>query len=96
MIKHIVCFKMKEGCSAEEAKQMLLSMREHEQTALSVEVGIDGLRSPRSYDLILQVTLAGWEELNAYQTAGYHAKVVKPYMHGVVQTEKSVAIDYEI
>ena len=53
MVRHVVCFKMKEGCSAAEAKEMLLSMRGREETALSVEVGIDALRSPRSYDLIL-------------------------------------------
>ena len=58
MIRHVVCFKLKEGASAEEAKEMLLSMRGREETALSVEVGIDGLHSPRSYDLILIVTLA--------------------------------------
>ena len=26
MIRHIVCFRMKEGCSAREARQMLLSI----------------------------------------------------------------------
>ena len=57
MIRHVVCFRMKEGCSAGEAKEMLLSMRGREETALSVEVGVDALHSPRSYDLILIVTL---------------------------------------
>ena len=27
MIRHVVCFKLKEGASAEEAKKMLLSMQ---------------------------------------------------------------------
>ena len=94
MIKHVVCFKMKEGASAQEAKEMLLSMREKEPTALSVEVGIDALRSARSYDLILIVTLADFEALSCYQTQGYHAKVVKSYMHSVTDTSRSVAVDY--
>ena len=47
MIRHVVCFKLKEGASAEEAKEMLLSMRGREETARSVEVGIDGLHSAR-------------------------------------------------
>ena len=95
MIKHIVCFKMKEGGSVEEARQMLLSMRGREETALAVEVGVDALHSPRSYDLVLIVTLADFAALERYQTAGYHAKTVKPYMHTVTDTAKSVSVDFE-
>ena len=95
MIRHVVCFKLQEGASAEEAKDMLLSMRGREETALSVEVGIDGLHSPRSYDLILIVTLADMAALERYQTAGYHAHTVKPYMHSVTDTSRSVSVDYE-
>ena len=96
MIRHVVCFKLKEGASAEEAKEMLLSMRGREETALSVEVGIDELHSPRSYDLILIVTLADFDALARYQTQGYHAKTVKSYMHTVTQTERSVSVDYPV
>ncbi len=96
MIRHVVCFKLKEGAGAEEAKEMLLSMRGREETALSVEVGIDGLHSARSYDLILIVTLADFDALARYQTQGYHAKTVKPYMHTVTQTECSVSVDYPV
>lgn len=96
MIRHVVCFKLKEGASAEEAKEMLLSMRGREETALSVEVGIDGLHSARSYDLILIVTLADFDALARYQTQGYHAKTVKPYMHTVTQMERSVSVDYPV
>ena len=94
MIRHVVCFKLKEGASAQEAKEMLISMRGREDTALSVEVGIDELHSPRSYDLILIVTLADFDSLTRYQTQGYHAGIVKPYMHAVTQQERSVAVDY--
>ena len=93
MIRHVVCFRMKEGCSAEEAKKMLLSMRGREETALSVEVGVDALHSPRSYDLILIVTLEDFAALERYQTQGYHARTVRPYMHSV--TAGSVSVDYE-
>ena len=96
MIRHVVCFKLREGASAEAAKEMLLSMRGREETALSVEVGIDELHSPRSYDLILIVTLADFDALARYQTQGYHAKTVKPYMHTVTQTERSVSVDYPV
>ena len=93
MIRHVVCFKLKEGASAEEAKDMLLSMRGREETALSVEVGIDGLHSPRSYDLILIVTLADFDALARYQTQGYHAKTVKPYLQSGAQRVPPAAVD---
>ena len=96
MIRHVVCFKMKDGCSAEAAREMLLSMKGREETALDVEVGVDGLHSARSCDLILIVTLKDFAALEAYQTAGYHAHTVKPYMHTVTDTSKSVAVDYEV
>lgn len=96
MIRHIVCFKMKEGCSAQEARQMLLSMRGREKTALAVEAGVDALHSARSYDLVLIVTLADFAALERYQTQGYHAHTVKPYMHAVTDTAKSVSVDFEV
>ena len=94
MIRHVVCFKLKEGASAQEAKEMLISMRGREETALSVEVGIDELHSPRSYDLILIVTLADCEALARAQTQGSHAGVVQPYRHAVTQQERAGAVDY--
>ena len=75
---------------------MLLSMRGKEETALNVEVGIDALHSARSYDLILIVTLEDFAALERYQTAGYHAHTVKPYMHTVADTTRSVAVDYPV
>ena len=72
---------------------MLLSMRGREETALAVEAGVDTLRSPRSYDLVLIVTLADRAALERYQTAGYHAHTVKPYMHAVTDTAMSVSVD---
>lgn len=37
MIKHVVCFKLKEGIDPEEVKAMLLSMKGKEETTLDVE-----------------------------------------------------------
>ena len=59
MIRHVVCFKMKDGCSAEAAREMLLSMKGREETALDVEVGVDGLHSARRFfSLRLTVTVS--------------------------------------
>ena len=57
MIKHIVCFKLKEGESVDKAIEVLKSMEGKVPSALKIEVGKDFLHSARSYDIILQVTI---------------------------------------
>ncbi|MBE5731944.1 MAG: Dabb family protein [Clostridiales bacterium] len=94
MIKHIVCFKLKEGESVDKAVEVLKSMEGKVPSALKIEVGKDFLHTTRSYDIILQVTINSREELDVYQKDEYHCSVVKKYMHAVVQS--SVAVDYDI
>ena len=96
MIKHIVCFKLKDNSpeKKEEAKARLLSINGKVDLIRDIEAGVDFLCSPRSYDIILQVTLDNKEALDAYQKDEYHCSYVKTYMHDVM--EKSVAVDYEI
>ena len=59
-----------------------------------MEVGVDFLKSERSYDLILQVTLKDEKALFSYQKDPYHCSVVKEYMHKA--RTASVAVDYII
>lgn len=94
MVKHIVCFKLKEGESAEKAAEILRSMRGKVPEIIDMEVGLDFLKSARSYDVILQVTLKDEDALNSYQNDPYHCSVVKEHMHKV--QENSVAVDYYI
>ena len=94
MIKHIVCFKLKEGESVDKAIDVLKSMEGKVPSALKIEVGKDFLHSARSYDIILQVTINSREVLDVYQKDEYHCSVVKKHMHAVVQS--SVAVDYDI
>ncbi len=96
MIKHIVCFKIKEEYQnlIVEAKKTLLSMKEHIDYLIDIQVGIDFLHSERSYDLILEVTLENKEMLDIYQKNEYHCSVVKPLMHKI--RVSSVAVDYEV
>ncbi len=96
MIKHIVCFKLKNNSQEkkEEAKARLLSMKENVSLLRDIEVGTDFLGSPRSYDVILQVTLDDKNALDLYQKDEYHCSYVKTYMHEVM--ESSIAVDYEI
>ena len=94
MIKHIVCFKLKEGENPQKAKEVLLSMKGNVPLIREIEVGIDKLHSDRSYDVILQVVLDDMIALEKYQNDAYHCNVVKTYMHKV--RESSIAIDYDI
>ena len=94
MIKHIVCFKLKEGEDVHKAAEILRSMKGKVPTALEIEVGEDFLKSERSYDIILQVTLKDRAALDEYQNDPYHCEVVKKHMHAVRQS--SVAVDYDI
>ena len=41
MIKHVVCFKLKDGGKKEEAKKVLLSMEGKVPTLRGIEVGMD-------------------------------------------------------
>jgi len=96
MIKHIVCFKLKENGekACRMAKETLMSMKGHVPMIKDINVGIDFLHSDRSYDLILEVILENKEALDAYQKDPYHVDVVKTYMHKVRQA--SVSVDYII
>lgn len=96
MIKHIVCFKLKDNSyeNCVKAKDVLLSMDGNVPQLKGIEVGVDVLHSQRSYDVILQVLLDDLVALEDYQKDPYHCSVVKPHMHSVRET--SVAVDYFI
>ncbi|MBE6568104.1 MAG: Dabb family protein [Ruminococcaceae bacterium] len=94
MIKHIVCFKLKNNTPAEceKAAEVLRSMEGKVPMLRGIEVGVDFLHSERSYDVVLSVLLDDEKALNDYQNDPYHVSVVKTHMHAV--RECSVAIDY--
>lgn len=93
MIKHIVCFKLKDNSEAEckKAADILLSMEGKVPQIRDIFVGLDFLHSERSYDLILEVVVDDSAALEAYQSDPYHCSVVKTHMHAV--RESSVAVD---
>ena len=96
MIKHTVCFKLKDNSPEEcnKAAQILRSMDGNVELMRGIEVGVDFLHSPRSYDIILQVLLDDEKALEEYQNDEYHCSVVKKHMHSVA--ENSVAIDFKL
>jgi len=94
MVKHVVFFKFKEGSldCGDTAKEILLSMKGKVPSVKDINVGLDFLHSPRSFDLILEVVLSDKKDLDEYQNDPYHVDVVKKYIQEVC--EKSIIIDY--
>lgn len=94
MIKHIVCLKLKDKDNALKAKEVLLSMQNKVPQIRNIQVNIDQLHSYRSFDIILEVLVDSWEELETYQKDTYHCKTVKAYIASV--REDSIALDFEV
>ncbi len=93
MITHIVLFKLKDSSPSniEKARDVLMGMKGRIPELRHLEVGIDVLRSERSYDLALLAKFDSLEELQAYQKHPVHVEVAK-YMTSV--RESAVAVDY--
>ncbi len=85
---------MNEGENPEEAKEVLLSMKGNVPMLRGIEVGVDELKSERSFDVMLTVLLDDFKALSDYQADEYHVKVVKKHMHAVTKT--SIAMDYTL
>lgn len=96
MVRHIVCFKLADATPEKcaESRDVLLSMRGKVPLAQHIEVFTDQLHSPRSFDLMLQVDLRSFDDLERYQSDPYHCDVVKRHMHAVA--ERSIALDFEL
>ena len=96
MIKHIVCFKLKDSSEAvkKETKDILMSMEGTIPEIKEIEVGVDFLCSEKSYDVILQTVFENREALDLYQNDKYHCEVVKTFVRA--NAASSIVIDYEI
>jgi hypothetical protein len=94
MITHIVFFKLAEPTAEnlEATKNKLLSMDGKIDLLRYLEVGVDVIRSERSYDIALTTRFDSMDDLQAYQIHPYHAGEVVPHMKSVCSA--IVAVDY--
>ncbi|WP_435921746.1 Dabb family protein [Paenibacillus sp. DYY-L-2] len=94
MIKHIVFFKLKDTSpeNLEKTAGVLRGLKGKVEQLRELEVGIDVIRSARSYDIALVATFESLADLDAYQVHPEHQKVIE-YMNQV--RESSVAVDFE-
>jgi len=95
MITHIVLFKLSDPTPENLAatRNKLLSMDGKIDLLRHLEVGVDVIRSERSYDVALTTRFDSLEDLQAYQVHPHHAGVVIPHMKAVCSS--IVAVDYE-
>ncbi|MDP5275727.1 Dabb family protein [Chengkuizengella axinellae] len=95
MIKHIVFFRLKDGSpeNIAKTKDVLMSMEGKIPEVHHLEVGMDVIRSERSYDLSLIVEVDSLEDLDKYQVHPVHKEIIE-YIAQV--KESVVAVDYEV
>lgn len=95
MITHIVLFKLADATveNLETTRAKLLSMDGKIDLLRHLEVGVDVIRSERSYDIALTTRFDTLSDLQAYQVHPYHAGEVVPHMKSVCSS--IVAVDYE-
>jgi hypothetical protein len=94
-ILHLVSFKYKPEISEtqrDEHRARLAALQALDGV-ISLKVGADVVRSPRSYDTGLSVTFADRAALDAYQKDPRHVPVAQL---GVSLSEHIVAVDFEI
>ncbi|GGJ32897.1 MULTISPECIES: Dabb family protein [Paenibacillus] len=94
MIKHIVLFKFKNP-SEEIINNVITGLRALEgkvETLRSIQVGVDVIRSERSYDVALVSDFDSLDDLQAYQVHPDHVQIAE-YIATV--KESTIAVDYE-
>lgn len=94
MVKHVVCYKLKDNSleNKQKVKDMMLTMKGKVGYFLDIKVGMNIIESERSYDIVLEMTFNSKEDLELYQKDEYHFNVIKPFMKEV--RVSSVSVDY--
>lgn len=88
MFTHIVLFKVKEPTkeNLEFLEETLLSMNGNINELKELEVGVDVIKSDRSYDIGIITRFDSKEDYLAYDVNEYHVekvkKVIGPYLEG--------------
>lgn len=92
MFTHIVLFKLIDPSNAQKVHDLLINLKGKIAELRDIEVGIDSVRSPRSFDVSLITRFDCREDMDTYQVHPVHVEVLK-FMKTAV--EKAVAVDYE-
>lgn len=92
MYTHIVFFKLNEvnNENIEFVKSTLLSMEGKISELRYLEVGIDDIRSERSYDIALITKFDNKEDYLSYDVNEYHVEKVKKVIKSYIESSKTV------
>ena len=93
MFKHIVMIKLKNREEAKPVEAMLIGLKQKISVLRSLEVGLDELYSPRSYDLVLTTSFDHKEDYFIYDQHADH-QPVKEKIQAV--SESVFTVDYTI
>jgi hypothetical protein len=96
VIKHIVFFRFKPEVAAAEREELLSMLRALPgkiPEVVSLEVGVDVVRSPRSFDAALVSTFADLRALDVYAKHPDHQPVLALARE---MCEQVAAVDYEV
>lgn len=96
LIRHVVLFRFKPETGQEDRDEFAARVRALPETVPGVlrpEVGVDLLRTPRSYDVGLFFGFADRTALDRYQTHPNHVPVVETAKR---ICDSIVALDYEL
>ncbi|MFQ5441433.1 MAG: Dabb family protein [Thermodesulfobacteriota bacterium] len=94
MITHIVFFKLKDSSEEQirKAAGVLAGLKGKVAALRGLEVGVDVVRSVRSYDIALTARFDSLEGLESYRAHPEHVKAAN-YLKEV--SEAIAAVDYE-
>ncbi|SHK61485.1 Stress responsive A/B Barrel Domain [Clostridium cavendishii DSM 21758] len=92
MFTHIVFFKLKEATqdNVDKVKNILLSMNGKIIELKGLEVGVDVIRSDRSYDIALVTKFESKEDYDVYAICDYHLNEVIAKIKPLIQCSKTV------
>jgi hypothetical protein len=95
MFTHVVFFNLKDKSkeSVKKAKNILLKVEGRVPTLKEIKVGIDVVRSARSYDLALITIFDSREGMDAYQVHPVHVEEVLGELRPML--ESSASVDFE-
>ena len=92
MFTHIVLFKVKEPSkeNLEFMEKTLLSMNGNIKELKELEVGIDVIRSNRSYDVAIITRFDSKEDYLAYDVNEFHVEKVKKVIGHYIEESKTI------
>ena len=89
MIRHVVMMKLKDSADGPEVQKRLEALPAAIAEIATYEVGLDELRGPRAWDVVLVSSFASVADLERYIEHPVHQEVVA-FLNEVCETRASV------